>query len=244
MRADNAGIGSRFALASHQRSRRHSPRSLLDGQSMQIDSLTLLDVVGIYVFALSGCLVAIRGGMDVVGVLALGVVTGFGGGVVRDVLIADLPPSVVRSDWLLLVPVGAALTALVAARVIDLLHQPVVALDAIGLGLYAAVGAAKAVDADLGVVPAVLVGTVSAVGGGLIRDLLADQVPQILTAGSRLYAIPAALGAAIVAVGQQTATSPALLQAVAVASTVVFRLLAVRFDWRAPVPHRLAERGS
>lgn len=201
---------------------------------MLVESVLILDIVGIFVFALSGCLVALRRGMDVVGVLTLGLVTGFGGGVARDILIADLPPQVVRTNGLLLVPVAAGVVALLIPRLPDRVRRTVLILDAIGLGLFATVGAAKAVDAGLGVVPTVLVGTVSAVGGGLLRDLLADEIPQILAAGSRLYAIPAALGAMTVAAGFQTSIAPIIVQVVAVGLTVVLRLLALRRGWHAP----------
>lgn len=202
------------------------------------DFLNVLDIAGVFVFALSGGLVAIRRRMDVVGVFVLALVTGFGGGVARDVLIADLPPQVVRSDGLLLAPVIAGLTAMAAPRLADRFRQPVLVLDAVGLGLFAAVGASKASGAGLGPVPTVLVGTVAAVGGGLLRDLLAGEVPQILVEGSRLYAAPAALGALIVAVGHVGSDNPTVVQAVAVAVTVSLRLLALRFGWHAPVPQQ------
>ncbi len=205
---------------------------------MRIEPVAVLDLVGIYTFALSGALVARRRGMDIVGVLTLGVVTGFGGGVVRDVLIGDLPPQVVRTNGLLLVPVLAALSALAVPGLLHRLRHPVLLLDAIGLGLFAAVGATKALGAGLGIVPTVLVGTVSAVGGGLFRDLLADEIPQILAAGSRLYAIPAALGSLVVAIGPHTSLTSASLQILAATLVAVLRLLSLRYGWHAPVPGR------
>ena len=202
------------------------------------DFLDVLDVTGVFVFALSGALVAIQHRMDVVGVLTLALVTGFGGGIARDLLIADLPPQVVRNEGLLLAPLVAGLTAMLAPRLVDRLRQPVLVLDAVGLGLFAAVGATRASGAGLGLVPAVLVGTVAAVGGGLLRDLLADEIPQILVSGSRLYAVPAALGAGIVAVGHAASANPTLAQTAAVTVTVALRLLALHFGWHAPVPRR------
>lgn len=198
------------------------------------EPVLLLDIAGIYVFALSGCLVALRRNMDVVGVLTLGLVTGFGGGVARDVLIADLPPQIVRTNGLLLVPVAAAVTALVVPGLPTRVRQSVLVLDAIGLGLFATVGAAKAIDAGLGVVPTVLIGTIAAVGGGLVRDLLANEIPQILAQGSRLYAIPAALGALVVAVGAELGLAATPVQIMAAALTVALRILALRYGWHAP----------
>lgn len=206
---------------------------------MLVEPILVLDVIGIYVFALSGCLVALRQRMDVVGVITLGLVTGFGGGVIRDILIADLPPQVVGTNGLLLVPLLAGITALLVPGLPNRVRQSVLVLDAIGLGLFATVGAAKAIDAGLGIVPTVLVGTISAVGGGLLRDLLANEIPQILAEGSRLYAIPAALGASLVAVGDHWQLAATATQVLAVAITVALRLLALRFGWHAPA-RRLA----
>ncbi len=201
---------------------------------MHVTPLAVLDVAGIYVFALSGGLVAVRRSMDIVGVLSLGLVTGFAGGVARDMLIGDLPPRLVRTEGLLLVPIVAALTILAAPNAADRLRHPVLLLDAVGLGLFATVGASRAVDAGLGIGATVLVGTVSAVGGGLVRDLLADQIPEILAEGSRLYAVPAALGALLVALGHQAGLTPTAVQAGAVAATVALRLASLRFGWHVP----------
>lgn len=209
---------------------------------MHGDFLDVLDVGGVFVFAFSGALVAIQHRMDVVGVLTLALVTGFGGGIARDLLIDDLPPQVVRNEELLLVPLIAGLAAMLAPRLADRLRQPVLVLDAVGLGLFAAVGATKATLAGLGVVPTVLVGTVAAVGGGLLRDLLADEIPQILVAGSRLYAIPAALGALLVALAHASSVNPTVAQTTAVTITVALRLSALRFGWHAPVPRRIDGR--
>ena len=209
---------------------------------MTPDFLAVLDVSGIFVFALSGCVVAMRHRMDLVGVFTLGFVSGFGGGIARDVLIGDLPPQVVRTGGLLLVPLLAGVVALAVPHLMSRLRPPVLVLDAIGLGLFATVGASKALGAGLGIVPAMLIGTISAVGGGLVRDLLAGEVPQILSAGSRLYAIPAALGALLVGIGSEATISSAATQLVAVAVTVVLRLAAMRYGWHAPVPERIVSR--
>lgn len=210
---------------------------------MHIDAVAVLDVAGTYVFALSGGLVAVRRKMDVVGVLTLGLVTGSAGGVARDVLIGDLPPRLVRTEGLLLVPIVAALTILLLPRLLDRLRHPVTLLDAVGLGLFAAVGATRAVDAGLGIGATVLIGTVSAVGGGLVRDLLADQIPEILSEGSPLYAVPAALGALVVALGHRTSLTPTAVQAGAVAATVALRLASLRFGWHVPARvRRTADR--
>lgn len=200
--------------------------------------LQVLDLTGIFVFALSGCVVAVRSDMDVVGVVVLGLVTALAGGVMRDLLIADLPPAAVRESGYLVMPlIAAALVILLPARA-DRLQSRVLVFDALGLGLFAAVGAGRAIDAGLGVIGVVVTGTVAAVGGGLVRDILADRVPQILAAGSRLYAIPAAVGAGIVVAADELGAPDGPAQTAAVAVTVALRLLALRFDWSAPLPRR------
>lgn len=200
--------------------------------------LQVLDLTGIFVFALSGCVVAVRSDMDVVGVVVLGLVTALAGGIMRDVLIADLPPAAVREPGYLVMPVIAAALVLVVPVLTHRDWSPVLVLDAAGLGLFAATSAAKAIDAELGVIGVIVTGTVAAVGGGLVRDILASRFPQIFAAGSRLYAIPAAVGAGIVVAAHEAGAPDGPAQSAAVAVTVLLRLLALRFDWSAPLPRR------
>ncbi|MDW3216779.1 MAG: TRIC cation channel family protein [Ilumatobacteraceae bacterium] len=200
--------------------------------------LQILDLAGIFVFALSGCVVAVRSDMDVVGVVVLGLVTALAGGVMRDILIADLPPAAVREPGYLVMPLVAAALVIMSPALTNRLWSPVLVLDAAGLGLFAAVSAGRAIDAGLGTIGVVLTGTVAAVGGGLVRDILANQVPQIFATGSRLYAIPAAIGAGIVAAAHAAGAPDGAAQTTAVAVTVLIRLLALRFDWSAPLPRR------
>ena len=207
---------------------------------MTFDStfVTVLDYVGVFVFALSGAWVAIRRELDLVGVLALGLVTGLAGGVVRDVLVGDLPPVAVRGGWLLAVAGLAAVVAVAVPQPDAVLERLVLGLDAVGLGLFAIVGATKAAEAGIGIVGGAVVGTVSAIGGGLLRDVLADEVPQVFRPGSRLYVIPALLGSVIVGVAWHAEVDgPATAAGGAVAVTTL-RLLALRNGWHAPVPRR------
>lgn len=169
---------------------------------MPLDStfVSILDYIGVFVFALSGAWVAIRRDLDLVGVVTLSLVTGLAGGVFRDVFVADLPPVAVREAWYLAVAGAAAVVAVAIPRPDAALARLVVALDAVGLGLFAVVGATKAAEAGIGIAGGAVVGTVSAIGGGLLRDVLADEVPQVFRPGSRLYVIPALLGALIVGI--------------------------------------------
>ena len=194
----------------------------------------ILDLGGIFVFALSGASLGARKGFDAVGILVLGLVTALGGGLLRDVLISDVPPSALRDQAYLAVPVVASVIVLVGHRVVERLHRPVQVFDAAGLGLFCVAGTTKALDAGLGATAAVLLGTMTAVGGGVLRDVLAREVPMIFRADSQLYAIPAALGAAATVAANELEVEPALAAAAIATAVFVVRLLAMRRGWRAP----------
>lgn len=201
----------------------------------------VLDLAGVLVFALSGGSLAVRKGFDLVGILVLATATGLGGGILRDTLLGDVPPVALDDQRYLAVPLVATVLVLVGHRAIERARRPVLVFDAAGLGLFAVVGSAKALDSGLGVLSSVLLGVTTAVGGGVLRDVLAREVPTVFKADSALYAIPAALGAgATAAVWSQDAL--AAPQAVAIAVAVLaLRLLAMRLDWRAPTArHRPA----
>jgi uncharacterized membrane protein YeiH len=194
------------------------------------------DLVGIFVFAVSGCVVAVRRRLDLVGLVALGTVTGLAGGLARDVLIGDVPPFALREWPWLTVPLIAAVFVVALPRVVDRVHNPVLVFDAAGLGLFATVGATRAIEASVSVPAVVFVGSLSAIGGGLLRDVLAGEIPQIFSPDSRLYAIPAALGALVTVVGHEIGLRPTPVQILAIAVTFALRMLALRFDWHAPIP--------
>lgn len=194
----------------------------------------VLDLAGVLVFALSGGSLAVRKGFDVVGILVLATATGLGGGMLRDTLLGDLPPVALADQRYLAVPLVATALVLVGHVAVERAARPVLVFDAAGLGLFPVVGSAKALDHGLGVLASMLLGVMTAVGGGVIRDVLARDVPTVFRADSALYAIPAALGAAATAAAwsQDALAAP---QAIAIASAVVaLRLLAMRNDWRAP----------
>ncbi len=196
--------------------------------------LLVLDLCGIFVFALSGALVAVRKELDVFGVLVLAGTTGLGGGFLRDVLIDATPPAAL-ADWrYLLVPVAAGLVTFAFHPAVGRLERLITVLDAAGLGLFCVTGALKALDFGLGPVPAALMGMVTGIGGGMARDLLAGRVPVVFS--SELYATPALLGAiwAVLAHGWGL---PVVL--VAIPGVVIcfgLRLLALWRNWHAPLP--------
>jgi len=204
--------------------------------------LLTLDLLGVFVFALSGGLAAVRQRFDVVGVLVLAVAAGLGGGILRDVLIGAVPPVGV-SDWRLL-------SAAAAAGVITFLFHPrlpriawsITLLDALGLGLFAVAGTLKALELGTTALTAVIVGVLTAVGGGVVRDLLAGEPPSVLVQ-RELYAIPAIVGAVTYASLWSAGLVSPFITWGCVVLTVTIRLLALRLNWRAPAPRPAIDGG-
>jgi uncharacterized membrane protein YeiH len=196
--------------------------------------LVVLDMTGIFVFALSGGLVGVRKGLDLFGVLVLAAATGLGGGFMRDVLIGAVPPAAL-ADWrYLAVPVVAGLVTFLFHPALGRMERLVTVFDAAGLGLFCVAGALKALDYGLGPVPAALMGTLTAVGGGMVRDLLAGRVPVVLR--SELYATPALVGASVAVAGEATALDTWTYAIPAAALCTTWRLVAVWRGWHAPRP--------
>ena len=194
--------------------------------------LVVLDMTGIFVFAISGGLVGVRKGLDLFGVLVLAGATGLGGGFLRDVLIGAVPPAAL-DDWrYLAAPVVAGLVTFWFHPALARLERLVTVFDAVGLGVFCVAGALIALEHGLGPVPAALMGTVTAVGGGMIRDVLAGRVPVVLRSG--LYATPALVGASVAVAGQGVALDTWLYAVPAAALCTTWRLLAVWRGWHAP----------
>ena len=197
-----------------------------------------MDLTGTFAFALNGALTAIRvASLDIVGVVTLGMATALGGGIIRDVLIDSLPPATF-GDWrYLAVAAVGGLVAFFFGRRLERLARPIDVLDAAGLSLFAVSGAVKALDFGLGPGQAVILGVVTAVGGGTIRDVLIGRVPFVLR--SELYAIPALIAALVVVVTDETGVYG--VPAVAGAAVLCFaiRLAGIVFGLNAPqVPDR------
>lgn len=198
-----------------------------------MDTLLLsLDLIGTFVFALSGAMTGVRHRLDVFGVVVLSVVAGSTGGITRDVLLGAVPPAAI-ADWAhIAVPLVAGLLTFWAHRTIGRLRDAVLLLDAGGLALFAVSGTLKALAFGLNPLAAILLGTLSGIGGGMLRDLLVAEVPIVLRA--ELYAVAALAGASIVVVGEALHV-PATFVAVA-GALVCFglRVIAVRRNWQLP----------
>jgi uncharacterized membrane protein YeiH len=197
--------------------------------------LLVLDLTGTFAFALNGALTALRATrLDIVGVVTLGMITALGGGTIRDVLLDALPPATFV-DWrYLAVAAGGGLIAFVSGRHLERLTGPINALDAAGLSLFAVTGALKGLDLGFGAAQAILVGAITGVGGGTIRDVLIRRVPSVLSSG--LYAIPALIGAAAVVLPRLAGASGAVVTMGAAALCFLIRMVGVRYDLNAPSP--------
>jgi uncharacterized membrane protein YeiH len=195
--------------------------------------ILVLNLAGTFVFGLSGGLAAVRAKLDLFGVVVLAAVVGLAGGVIRDVLIGT-PPATFR-DWRYLAATAAAgLVCFFAGRALERAERSVMIFDALGLGLFAVTGATKALQFGLGPVQAILLGTITGVGGGMLRDVLLRQVPTVLREG--LYAVPALLGATVLVVAQQAGSTNPVFPVLGVLICVVVRLLGLKYEVNVPTP--------
>ncbi len=206
--------------------------------------LLALDLSGTFVFAVNGALTGLRAArLDIVGMVTLGMVTAVGGGITRDVLIGAMPPAAFRYWPYLAVAIGGALLAFFYSRALRRFALPIDILDAAGLSLFCVTGATKSLQYGLGVVPAVILGAVTGVGGGTIRDVLVRRVPTVLTSG--LYAIPALVGAAIAVAAVRAGVYGVPAALGAALACFLIRAAGIRYNLNAPLaPEAKNETGQ
>lgn len=216
--------------------------SLLQGFDPTL--LLVLNLIGTFVFGLSGGMAGVRAHLDLFGAVVLAIVVGVAGGTIRDVLIG-IPPSTFR-DWrFLAVAAGAGLVTAVARPGIDRFQRPIDVLDAAGLALFCVTGAATALAHRLGVVDCVILGAITGIGGGMLRDILVREIPTVLRGG--LYAIPALVGAGIVVTAYHLGDHSLTFPIVGAAVCFLMRIVGLRYGITLPsaadltvtsVPHR------
>jgi len=195
-------------------------------------TLNLLDLTGTFVFGLSGAMLAVRRDLDVFGIAVLAVAAALSGGMIRDMALGATPVAALGTSHYLLAALAAALCVFVAHRVIEKLSKPVMVLDAIGLGLFAVSGARKALDYGLDPLPTLVLGVLTAVGGGAVRDLLVTEVPRVLR--EEVYALAALLGAVIVVIGDRIGADPMWPLIIGATAAALIRILSVLRGWQAP----------
>ena len=199
-------------------------------------TLIVLDLIGTFIFALSGAVVGVKRRLDIFGVLVLSFAAASAGGIMRDLLIDSVPPAAIR-DWrYMAASVLAGLLIFIwfprsqrSARV----RNFVLLFDAAGLGLFAVTGTQKALGYGLNPVMASLIGMLTGVGGGMMRDVLVAEIPQVLR--SDLYAVAALAGAVVVVIGHQLDVAPAVAAVLGAVICFSLRLIAIRRRWQLPI---------
>ncbi|WP_333682850.1 trimeric intracellular cation channel family protein [Pontibaca methylaminivorans] len=193
---------------------------------------SVLDLGGTFVFAISGGVAAVRRRMDVFGVLVLAFVAGNTGGITRDLLIGATPPAAISTWHYVAMSVLAGLLVFLWCPPIARLQHPVQWFDALGLAFFAVAGTEKALDFGLSPVMAALLGMVTGIGGGMLRDVLANDIPVVLR--SDFYALAALAGAAVVAGGHAAGVPPLLPAALGATLCFALRFGAIRYGWHLP----------
>lgn len=195
-------------------------------------ALVAFDLGGTFVFALSGAAAAVRYRLDLFGVLVLSFAAGNAGGIARDVLIGAIPPAAI-SDWrYVAVSIAATLIVFWWYGAINRLRSPVLLFDAAGLSLFAVSGTSKALAFHAGPVGAILLGVLTGVGGGVVRDVLVREIPTVLR--TELYAVAALIGAAVVVVGGMLHVSSAAADIAGAVLCFALRFVAMRRGWQLP----------
>ncbi|MET0854915.1 MAG: TRIC cation channel family protein [Microterricola sp.] len=200
-----------------------------------------LDLTAVAIGAIQGAMFAARmkdRRIDLLGVAIIGVAVGLGGGLLRDVLINQLPAAL-ASNWYLPVATASALIGMALVRVFDKLNPLIIGLDAVTIGLFGAIGVTKALAYGVPEVPAAFVGVLSAVGGSILRDMMLNLPIAVMHVGS-LYAVAAGVGCTLLVILASAGVQITIAGIVCVGVTTIIRLLAVRFGWSLPEQRALA----
>lgn len=197
------------------------------------DFLAVLDLVGTFVFAISGATAGVRHKLDLFGVLVLSFAAANSGGILRDVLIGAVPPAAIR-DWrYVAVSLLAGLITFFWYPITDRLRSPVQIFDGAGLALFAVAGAGKALAFHLEPVAAMLLGMLTGIGGGMMRDVLLSEIPVVFTA--ELYAVAALVGAAVVVTGNALHLPSPAAGSAGMILCFGLRVMAIRRGWKLPL---------
>ncbi|MCW5745494.1 MAG: trimeric intracellular cation channel family protein [Alphaproteobacteria bacterium] len=207
--------------------------------------LLTLDLAGTYVFAISGAMAGVRRRLDLFGVLVLSFAAANAGGIARDLLIGAVPPAAIR-DWrYLAVSLVAGVTIFYRHSLVARLRHPVLVFDSAGLALFAVAGTHKALASGLEPPMAALLGMLSGIGGGMVRDVLLAEIPVVLRA--ELYAVAALAGAAVVVIGAWLHLPMAAAMVAGAVICFTLRMLAIRYGWQLPIarpPQAFGEIGD
>lgn len=193
---------------------------------------SFLDLLGTFVFALSGAVAARQKQLDMFGIFSIAFSVACGGGIIRDLCIGAIPPAGLTNWRYLVMVLLASVITMGFYRIVNVFNQPVLIFDALGLSVFAVTGARKAIFFGHNYEVAVLLGMVTAVGGGVIRDILLNRIPVILT--KEIYASAAMVGAMIVVGGEYLRYSKEIVAIVAIVCCFGLRFLSLHFHWDLP----------
>jgi uncharacterized membrane protein YeiH len=206
------------------------------------DMMDVLDWVGTFVFALSGGLLGVQKRFDLFGVLFLSFVVSVVGGIMRDVLIGAVPPAAITEIHYFAIAIGGGLITFYWYPRVASLQRQILILDAVGLALFAVIGAQKAINYGINPLMSAIMGMLTGIGGGMTRDVLAGNVPFVLRGD--LYAVAALAGATIVSIGTVMGVQPTYPMLLGAALCIFLRLMAIYYNWRAPVARWSNDKGT
>lgn len=192
-----------------------------------------VELIGTFFFAIAGSLVAVRRGFDIIGSVFLAGVGGLGGGIVRDLILSDTPATFSNPVYFIPVVLSAVLVYLFTPAV-KKLHRLVLVFDAGGLGLFCITGTLKALDYGMNPVSSVLLGVSTEVGGGLMRDVIANVTPELFNPRD-LYAVPAIAGAGLTSLSWTLGWFSTTLGIITAVLVIATRLAAIKYGWRVPL---------
>lgn len=192
----------------------------------------LLDLAGTAAFAASGAWAGVRRQMDLFGVLVLGTVTAVGGGTLRDLLLGDVPPFSLKDETYIYIAIAVSLAVFARRNRFKTFEKPLLYFDAIGLGTFVVIGTTKAIDFQLGALGSVLMGVMTGTAGGVLRDLLANQVPLILR--REIYASACLAGGTLLVALEHFGMARPAAALLSAGTVILVRLLAIYYDWSLP----------
>lgn len=194
--------------------------------------LYFLDLLGTVAFAASGALTGIRKQMDLLGVIVLGIITAAGGGILRDMLMNDLPPFCFKNELYLYLAVGTSIIVFISPGHFEEQKKLLLILDALGLGTFAVIGTTKGINFHLGFLGAIITGVMTATFGGLVRDVLCNEIPLILQ--REIYASACIAGCAALIAMKMFGFSDNIALTLSASIIIIIRIAAIMKGWQLP----------
>ncbi|HOZ81876.1 MAG TPA: trimeric intracellular cation channel family protein [Bacteroidia bacterium] len=205
-----------------------------------MELLKLIDIAGIAVFSISGVFAAMEKKLDVFGVFIIAFITALGGGTLRDVLIGQLPVSWMYNLNYGLIVLLSTLASMFFSNIIGNYQKTLLTFDSLGIGLFTVVGIQKGIMLDFHPAVCIALGTITACFGGVIRDILLNNIPLIFQ--KEVYATACILGGVVYFVLMRLQMNEMITEMISITFIVVFRLVAVRFNWQLPSIYKIQKK--